>query len=96
MSSRFRIPDLSPKLKADLQVIASRSNGSLGDFRVAQKILRFDPLSTRLHLQFARDYRPSALKNDNVILIGSSRSNPWVSLFEGQAELHHRLRSRFE
>jgi len=76
--------DLSPALKTDLQVIASRSNGSLGDFRVAQKILHFDPLSNRMHLQFARDYRPGAIKTDNIVLIGSSRSNPWVSLFEGR------------
>jgi hypothetical protein len=74
--------DLSPELKDDLQIVASRSNGSLGDFRVAQKILGFDPLSSRTHLQFARDYRPSAIKTDNVILIGSSRSNPWTGLFE--------------
>ncbi len=74
--------DLSPEMKVDLQTIASRSNGSLGDFRVAQKILAFDPLSKRMHLQYCRDYRPSAIKTDNVIIIGSSRSNPWSSLFE--------------
>jgi hypothetical protein len=73
---------LGPELKADLQIIASRSNASLGDVRVAQKILTFDPLSHQVHLQFARDYRPGSIKNDNVILIGSSRSNPWSTLFE--------------
>ena len=73
---------LDPALKTDLEVIASRSNGSLGDFRVAQKILAFDPDSGRIHLQFARDYRPRAVQADNVILIGSSRSNPWCNLFE--------------
>lgn len=74
--------NLGPELKADLQVIASRSNASLGDVRVAQKILRFDPLSHQVHLQFARNYRPDSIKSDNVILIGSSRSNPWSALFE--------------
>ncbi len=73
---------LDPALKTDLEVIASRSNGSLGDFRVAQKILAFDPDAGRIHLQFARDYRPRAVQADNVILIGSSRSNPWCKLFE--------------
>ncbi|HUA99945.1 MAG TPA: hypothetical protein VMA34_16550 [Terracidiphilus sp.] len=76
--------DLSPDLKTDLEVIASRSNGSLGDFRVAQKILAFDPDSGRTHLQFAREYRPRAVQADNVILIGSSRSNPWCKLFENR------------
>jgi len=74
--------NLDPALKTDLEVIASRSNGSLGDFRVAQKILAFDPDAGRTHLQFARDYRPRAVQADNVILIGSSRSNPWCKLFE--------------
>lgn len=74
--------DLQPELKTDLHIVASRSNGSLGDFRVAQRILAFDPVSGRTRLQFSRDYRPSAVKGDNVILIGSSRSNPWVNLFE--------------
>lgn len=74
--------DLSPELKDDLRKIALRGNGSVGDFRVAQRILAFDPFSARTHLEFSRDYQPSAVKGDNVILIGSSRSNPWVSLFE--------------
>jgi hypothetical protein len=74
--------DLSPEVKADLQVLATRSNGSLGDFRVAQKILALDPASDRVRLQFAREFRPPSLKSDNVILIGSSHSNPWSSVFE--------------
>jgi hypothetical protein len=74
--------DLSPELKAELRKLALRGNGALGDFRVAQRILAFDPFSARTHLEFSRDYQPSAVKGDNVILIGSSRSNPWCSLFE--------------
>lgn len=74
--------NLSTDVKTDLETIATRSNGSFGDFQVAQKVLALDPLSTQLRLRFARDYLPEEIRNDNVILIGSSRSNPWVSLFE--------------
>jgi len=79
---QIQASDLSPDLKKDLQTIASRNNASLGDFRVAQKILAFDPISKRAHLQYSRDYRPGAIKTNNVILIGSSRSNPWSELFQ--------------
>lgn len=74
--------DLAPELKSDLQVVATRSNGSLGDFRVAQKIQALDPLLGKTRLQFAREFRPSSIRSDNVILIGSSHSNPWSNLFE--------------
>jgi hypothetical protein len=73
---------LSSDIKADLESIATRNNGSFGDFQAAQRVLALDPLSTRMRLRFARDYMPAEISTDNVILIGSSRSNPWVSLFE--------------
>lgn len=76
--------DLGQDLKNDLRAISSRGNVSLGDVRVAQKILSFEPFSKRPRLQSSREYQPSAVKGDNVILIGSSRSNPWTSLFEGR------------
>lgn len=74
--------NLDPELKADLQIIISRRNASLGDVRVAQKFLAYDPLSNRIHLQFARDYLASNISSNNAIFIGSSRSNPWGALFE--------------
>ena len=80
--AQIQASGLSPDVKSNLLIIATRSNGSLGEFRVAQKILAFDPLSKRTHLQYARDYVPSAIKSDNLVLIGSSHSNPWCSLFE--------------
>jgi len=38
-------------------------------------------------MQFARDYSFHGLKTDNVILLGSSQSNPWVESFENQLGL---------
>ena len=75
-------PELSADRRADLNLIVSRHNGSIGDFRVAQQILALDRVSSTIHLQFARDYMPYSIKQNNVILIGSRKSNPWVHLFD--------------
>jgi hypothetical protein len=74
--------DLSQDRRDDLSLIVARNFGSVGDFRVAQRIVTLDPLAKKIHLYYARDYRPSFIKQDNVILIGSRKSNPWVDLFE--------------
>ena len=81
---QIQTSNFSPERKNDLRAMALKDNGAVGDFRVAQKILAFEPSSPRIHLQFARQYQPSAIKGDNLILIGSGRSNPWTSLFENR------------
>jgi hypothetical protein len=77
---------ISPDTKHALDLILSRNNGSISDFRAARRILMLDPFSSSTHLRFARDYTPDALKRDNVILIGSRKSNPWVDFFQDQLE----------
>jgi hypothetical protein len=74
-------PNLSPDRRADLGMIMQRNNGSLGDFRAAQRILELDPPGKSFHLYSARDYTPALVKQDNIILIGARKSNPWVDLF---------------
>jgi len=74
---------IDPKLLAS---IASRNSGSFGDFRVAQRILALDPGTPNVFLAYARDYSADAIKRDNVILIGSRKSNPWVDLFADQLD----------
>ncbi len=81
-TDQIQSSNLNPELKNYLQIVSSRDTGSLGDFHVAQKIINLDPLSKRLHLQYARDFQPHAIRTDNVILIGSNHSNPWCSLFQ--------------
>jgi hypothetical protein len=61
--------------------IAARNNGSFGDFQVAQRIEALDHGSTSAHVSFAREFTADSVKRDNVILIGSRKSNPWVDLF---------------
>jgi hypothetical protein len=64
--------------------IAARNNGSFGDFEVAQRIEGLYPRSTSVHVSFAREFTADSVKRDNVILIGSRKSNPWVDLFTDQ------------
>lgn len=64
--------------------IASRNNGSFGDFQVAERIQALEPRSPGVHVAFAREFTADSVKRDNVILIGSRKSNPWVDLFTDQ------------
>lgn len=81
--SKVQSPDLSADRREDLGMIMQRNNGSLGDFRAAQRVLALDPQSKSLHLYAARDYTPALVKQDNIILIGARKSNPWNDLVEG-------------
>jgi hypothetical protein len=74
--------DASPEMGAALNLIATKHLGNSSDFRLAQRILALDPLGKNVHLYYARDYMPALVKQDNVILIGSSIANPWGELFE--------------
>jgi hypothetical protein len=77
----IQTPMLSPDRRADLAMIIQRNNGSLGDFRAAQRVLALDPPGKNFHVYSARDYTPALVKQDNIILIGARKSNPWVDLF---------------
>ena len=77
---------ISPDTKNALDLVLSRNNGSISDFRAARRILMLDPFSSSTQLRFARDYTPDTLKRDNVILIGSRKSNPWVDFFQDQLD----------
>ena len=81
--SKIQSPNLSHDRRLDLDMIMRRNNGSLGDFRAAQRILTLDPAVKNFHLYSARDYTPALLNQDNIILIGARKSNPWVDLFSG-------------
>jgi hypothetical protein len=76
--------DLSPDMRSALNLIAAKNLESSSDFRLARRILALDPLGQHIHLYYAREYMPSLLKQDNVILIGSPIANPWDELFESR------------
>jgi len=39
-------------------------------------------------MEYARRFRVESLKSDNVILIGSDYSNPWVDIFDSRLNFH--------
>jgi hypothetical protein len=78
---------MSADRKADLAMIMERDHGSIGDFRSVQRIWALDPTSSKLVLDYAREFSADSVKRDNVILIGGQNSNPWQDLFSSQLGL---------
>jgi len=76
--------DMSPDMRSALELIAAKNLESSSDFRLARRILGLDPLGQHIHLYYAREFMPSLIKQDNVILIGSPIANPWDELFESR------------
>ncbi|ADW68792.1 hypothetical protein [Granulicella tundricola] len=79
--SQIKSEGMSQDRRDDLSLVASRDLGSPGDFRVAQRITSLDPLGHNIRVHYALEYMPALLKRNNVVLIGSRKSNPWVDLF---------------
>ena len=82
--SQLQAQNLSPDMHAALGQIASWHIGNTRDFELARHILALDPPGKKIHLYNARDYTPDLIKQDNVILIGSTFTNPWGELFESR------------
>jgi hypothetical protein len=80
--------EASEQQRKDLAVIFSRSTGSIGDFRVARRITELQTGDDGTRLVFAREYAGHRLRWGNTIFVGSSRSNPWVELFEDKLAYH--------
>jgi hypothetical protein len=75
---------LNPDRQMLINLLGSKTMGSMGEFRLAERILALDPRGQNVHLYNAREYMSPLLARDNVILIGSSFSNPWQALFESR------------
>jgi hypothetical protein len=73
---------VAPDMRPVVSMMTTKNLGNSMEFRLATKIQNLDPLNQRLHFFNARDYMPALALQDNIILLGSSIANPWVSLFE--------------
>lgn len=65
-----------------LSEIASRYYTSVGDVSTVFRLMMLNRDRRPVVIRFARDVNLRDLKSRNVILLGSSRSNPWVDLFD--------------
>jgi hypothetical protein len=72
----------APALRPVLSMLTTKNLGNSVEFRLTSKIQNLAPLDQRLHFFNAREYMPGLAEHDNIILLGSSIANPWVSLFE--------------
>ncbi len=80
--------DARQQQQRDLAVIFDRNSGSVGDFRVARRITELETGDYGTRLLFAREYSGHRVRWSNTIFVGSSRSNPWVELFEDRMAYH--------
>lgn len=69
----------------ELETLARRRLTSIVDLQAVNRImLRPEVLNQQASVVYARDLRLEDLKQDDVVLIGSSEANPWVQLFDGE------------
>jgi hypothetical protein len=82
------LPELSPETRNTLKMVLGRELGSVGDFRVAERVMRLGGLTPNLKLASARAYTPESIKANIVILIGGPESNPWVALYRDRMDFY--------
>ena len=81
-------PGITPAMRDTLNLVLDRNNGSIGDFQVAERIMRLGGQSSDLRLTSARSYTPESVKMNDIILIGSRESNPWVELYKDRMNFY--------
>lgn len=81
---KLQAENLNPETRAIVSRIFAQdlTNGSV--FRLAQRMMKLDPLGKKMHLYHAREYTPALIKQDNAILLGSRIADPWQEPFEGR------------
>ncbi|NUQ28909.1 MAG: hypothetical protein HOQ35_10380 [Acidobacteriaceae bacterium] len=73
----------TPEQRLAATVFARRYT-SVVDLEIIQKLSHVArSLNVEPSLRYARDVRPNDLKQSNVVLIGSSETNPWGLMFQG-------------
>lgn len=76
--------DISAERKTVLDNVFSHNLVTFGGVRAAQLALSLIPASAASNLTLSRYYEADSMKHNNVILIGGSKANPWVHLFDQQ------------
>jgi hypothetical protein len=68
-----------------LNLLGHRQYTSYADLAIARRILFLNPAcESQVSIVFARSFQARAAATNNVILLGSRRSNPWVQLYADQ------------
>jgi hypothetical protein len=67
------------------KALAARRLTSMSDLDFAVAAAeKAEQANGRMNIKYARDLQMKDLKNSNIVLLGASSANPWVSLFENE------------
>jgi hypothetical protein len=87
---------LSPERRAFYTFFQHADEAAAVDTPLAASIARIVPADSGLRVRSARSIRMADLQtDDNLILLGSPRSNPWFELFEGQLDFRFAFNKEF-
>lgn len=82
-------PAKDPSMDRDLDDLRTQRYTSVTDLNVILALNRLPEFKpTHTTVRFARDLTLDDIKSSNVILLGSSHSNPWVEIFEKELNFH--------
>lgn len=81
---RYRGYTPPPGMEGLWSVLVESQYTNVADLRIVSQLERLPQADrTKTQIRFARDLSVSEIKQNNVVLLGSARANPWVELFEG-------------
>jgi hypothetical protein len=84
MTRRYRSVKPPSELEHLWSTLLQGQYTSLADLRIVSDLERLPQVDlTKTQIRFARDLSVSEIKQNNVVLVGSARANPWVELFDG-------------
>jgi hypothetical protein len=72
------------EMRAVLSQTAGRPHTSLADAILVREAIAHAPDPKHVSVFLARNFSGRQLSTDNVILLGSKKSNPWLEVFEGR------------
>ncbi|MCE5310996.1 MAG: hypothetical protein LLG20_25425 [Acidobacteriales bacterium] len=79
-----------PEAQVAARFAARRRHTDMSSVHVARRIVALAGSDqSRVALYFARDFSLRQMKSDNVVLLGSRRTNPWVEIVESR--MHFRF-----
>jgi hypothetical protein len=70
-----------------LEAISGRLHTSVADALLLRSAFAESPAPQSVAIEYARSFDPQGLRTDNVVLLGSKKSNPWIEAVEGKLSM---------
>jgi hypothetical protein len=93
LARRFETPEALDPARASLaRLLQNRNYTNAAEMAMAAQMIHHKgEHGRRMHLRSSRDMQFSDVKNENVILLGSTIGNPWVKLFSDKLNFEFEL-----